>query len=654
MLLVLWGVVLGGSFAHRQMQRRAAAVAAEPVTTVQRGDDRPVRVYSGLVYTDTIGIEPNFRVAARETLEFASGWYELKDVEVSIFHAGEVAYGLVASDARYNPQLREAYVHGNAQLSLSKGIALRADGFELRGAERSFTSRGPVTFAAAGWGGVAGAVSGNTAENTVELTDNVTASWRGKDDGSVVVLAPRLAYQRQRAMVTLPQGVTLLYGQLQLTAAAAEMRMRGAEGPPETVQFGGGVAVDARFGDGSTVEVRGESLQLRLGEGGELELTVQPEERTGWVTARWTGKDGAVRTVTAWRLVGAGSATSGPQWLEGQGMVCVAESEPARAALRRLSADALRVDFGQGRPESATAWGNVRLESGAQWGEGDRLALTLTPRRSVLLPATDGRVRFGSPSLEARANRLESDPEGGLAAEGAVDGTLAQGRVFGGQAGPIQFAAARAISPPNGETLTLEGDARLWQGERLVRADRLDYRAADETVVARGNVVTVGPTRQQTSGGEESIVRIAARALTYEASTLTAVFEGDVRLADDRTDLTAQRVTGTFAPGGELILAIVEGGITLRERASGRMVAGQRARLIPQREEVEVWGEPVLIQEPNGNQMKAAHVVWRRREGVLAVEGGPESRSETLYRADQPLPTPRSAHRPAGRKPSIQ
>jgi lipopolysaccharide export system protein LptA len=655
LLLVLWLLVLGASVAERQMRRRGAAVQAEPTPAARRGEERPVRLHSGLVYTDTIGIEPNFRLAARETLEFASGWYELKDVEVSIFHAGEVAYGLVASDARYNPQLREAQAHGNAQLSLSKGIALRADGFDLRGADRSFSSRGPVTFAAAGWGGVAGAVSGSAGENTIQLKDDVTASWRRGEGSSVVVLAPSLTYNRRRGVVQLDNGVTVFHRQNQLLAGSGWMRLRGPDGPPEELVLSGGVTVEARFDDGSIVQAWGEEMELRRTEGGTLDLRILPRESSGWVRAAWAGADGARRTLSAWRVVGMGSEEGGLQWVEGQGLVCLEESEARGGVPRQVRADSLRVDLAGGRAESATAWGNVRLEMGPQWGEGERLLVTVATRRSVLVPAAGGRVRFGSDSLEGKADRLEWDAERGLIAEGSVSGTVARGAVMGGREGPVQFAAARAVSAQDGGTLTLEGDARLWQGERLVRADRLEHRAAEELVVGRGNVLTVGsaaPRRETTGSG--GVVRIAARALTYDAATMIATFEGDVRVVDEQAELAAQRVTATLGPGGELLLALFEGGLVARERAGGRTVAGQRARLVPGRDELEVWGDPVLITEAGGNQVKAAHLIWTRQDGVLRVLGGADSRSETLYHPERPLVNPRSSRQPPGRTPSKQ
>ena len=653
-LLVVWVAVLGASFAHRQLRRRGAAIEAEPTPMVRRGEERPVRLHSGLVYTDTIGIEPNFRVAARETLEFASGWYELKDVEVSIYHAGEVAYGLVANDAKYNPRLREAQARGNAQLSLSKGIALRADGFDVRGADRSFVSRGAVTFAAAGWGGVAGALSGNAADNRIELSGNVTASWRGGGGKALMVLTPAVTYDRRRASILLGGGVTLLHDRSQLVAAAAEMRLQGADRPPEAVVLTGGVAISARPGDGSVVEARGEEIELRLGEAGAINMTIQPQTSTGWVTTTWVGAEALVRTLSAWRVVGGGSEGAGLQWIEGQGTVCVTEVEGGGGATRHVRADALRIEMAGDRPETATAWGNVRIETGEQWSEGERLVVTLATQRSVLLPAARGRVRFGSKSLAGWADRIETDAEQGLVAEGAVSGSVVRGNVLGSSTGPVQFAAARAAWARDGGQLTLEGDARLWEGERLIRADRLEHRVAEEVVVARGGVVAVGPAAPRDGDDGGALVRISARSLTWDARTMIAVFEGDVWLADEQADIGAQRVTATFAPGGGVLLATFEGALTIRERASGRSVAGQRARLVAEQDVLEVWGEPVVVREPSGNQIKAAHLVWKRRDGVLSALSGADSRSETLYHPEQPLATPRRAGRPPGRTPSTQ
>ncbi len=116
-LLVLWVALLVASFLKRRFKQ---APPAEPVeaTMLAKGDEgQPVRVHKGFVYSDTLGIEPNFRIAAREAVEYASGWYEFSDVQVSLYHEGRVVYGLVADRLKFDPTSHEAETSGRAEVS---------------------------------------------------------------------------------------------------------------------------------------------------------------------------------------------------------------------------------------------------------------------------------------------------------------------------------------------------------------------------------------------------------------------------------------------------------------------------------------------------------------------------------------------------------
>jgi len=102
LLLLVWLGVVAASFLRRQIDRRPPTGKVEIDDGSAAAGDQPVRVHKGFVYTDTVGVEPNFRVAADQTVEFASGWFELRDVELTLYHGGEVAYGLTAKRARLN------------------------------------------------------------------------------------------------------------------------------------------------------------------------------------------------------------------------------------------------------------------------------------------------------------------------------------------------------------------------------------------------------------------------------------------------------------------------------------------------------------------------------------------------------------------------
>ncbi len=229
LLLIAWVAVLVGLFVRGRVQRgMGVAPTGEQAGEEGEDGDKTVRVHKGFVYADTLGVEPNFRVATRETVQFASGWYELRDIEVSMYHRGEVAYGLVAEKARFNQKLREAHATGGAQVSLGSGVVVRADGFVFRGGERVLESTGPVTFAGPGWGGVGGGMRCTLADNNVEIHGGLSLAARDDRGGgpSLVLLAPTAHYSRGESVVTFPAGLTVLREGLRLRGAGAVLAHR--------------------------------------------------------------------------------------------------------------------------------------------------------------------------------------------------------------------------------------------------------------------------------------------------------------------------------------------------------------------------------------------------------------------------------------------
>ncbi len=636
-LLLAWVGVLVVSFAERRLRHRAPMNEAEVEDVGPQGEDQAVRVHRDFVYTDTIGIEPNFRIAARETIEFASGWYELRDVEISIYNRGEVAYGLAADVARYQKEKNEAVVRGEAQLSLAGGATMRAEGFVLHGRERLLESLGPVTFAGPGWAGVAGRASSTLADDTFELSDRVTLSWQsseGTDDG-FVLLAPRLRYVRRRAEMLFPEGVTVLRGMLRLHAADGTTQLSGPEGRPQRVRLNGGVDLRGTLGDGSEVSGDALSADVTIRADGDMALSLAENPATGWVTMEWRSPGGVGwRRLQAWRIVGEGDSNDW-RWLEGQGLACLTEYMAA-APGRHLESPRLRVDFASGKPSVATAEDGVTIEWGERWARGETMNASFSTSSMTLRPAPGDRVELGGPGLEARCDELAADPDAGLVAEGDVTGSMERGTLWAQEGEVVRFAAGTLRFDRTGDIVVLETDARIWQGERLLRADTLTYDTARATVAGHGNVV-VTATVPGAGGGP---ARISSRRLNYDERASLVTFEGGVALQDARSVVKAQRLVVTLGPDGEVLLGVFEGGVTITEIATSRTITAKRARMVADEDLVELWGEPVLVQEPSGNQIKAQHLKWMRATDSLVVVGGEDNPSETLYHPEKATPTP--------------
>jgi lipopolysaccharide export system protein LptA len=645
-LLALWVAVLVGSYVQRHFRRPPPPEQVEAEPTPVAGGEQPIRVHKGFVYSDTLGIEPNFRIAAREAVEFSSGWYEFHDVQVSLYHEGRVAYGLTAEGLRYNPAKHEAQTMGSAELSLSGGVALRASGFTLGGPGRMLQSTGPVTFAGPGWGGLAGGAQSSLAKNTMKLHGGVSVTWQeaGAAAGSsVTLLAPSLNYDRKRALVSFPDGVTILRGRLQAKAARGEMQLSKAEGELRRLTLEGPVRVDGTLDDGGEVSARAGTAEIDALPQGRYRFAAQPLATSGWVEVAWAQASAGWRDFTAWRLVGEGSQSAW-EWLEGQGLACAQELRKDEEP-QRVHANRMRLIFDAGRARSVKASEEVRVESGEDWAEGGELEFSLLSRSFTLLPEKRKRVMLGGSDMTAWCDRLQGEEGGTVMAQGQVIGLLERPPTPRGKEEPVRFAAATATASEGGDHLVLEGDARLWQGEQLVRADRLDYDRTKEVVSGRGNVLTTA--QEIGKNGRGSGMEVRAKELHYDRAAGMATYEGDVTLKDAQARASCQRLDATLDANGNLVLANLDGGVSVRDVRTARTMTGQRARFVVNEGFFEMWGNPVLVQDPSGDQVKADHLKWLRESNTVVVLGTEENPSETLYHANRPSPAPR----PTGRKP---
>ncbi len=647
LLLVVWLGVVAASFLRRQIERRPATGRVELDDGGATPGEQPVRVHKGFVYTDTVGVEPNFRVAANQTVEFASGWFELRDVEFTLYHGGEVAYGLTAKRARLNRDKREAIATGDVRLSLGGGIAVSAAGFSLKGQERMLESQGPATFAGTGLGGLAGGVTCSLADNSVEFVNGVSVAWReqGEDSPSVVLLTPRATYSRKLARIDFPEGATILRGTLRIRGGATSVQLKQAEGELSSISIDEPVELAGQIGDGTTLAGRSGRMEVEVLEGGRLRLTAEPVSDLGWVNLQMRDPAQGWRDVSAWRLVGEGTKSNW-EWIEAQGLACI-DDFPLHDEPRYLSADRARLEMESGRPSSAVAEGSVEISAGPQWAKGGKLLFSLRSRTFNMRPAARRRVSVGSSEVECVCDQLESVDGKSVVARGNVSGVLRRGVLWGSAGTPVRFAAETAVVMANGARLDLDGEARLWQGDRLVRSDHIDFERDSEVLNALGKVVTLARmTSQGAKQGE--LVQLRARSMQYQHESGVAVYEGEVVFEDSQSKATCQRLTVTLSDEGQVLLAILDGGVTVTERATARVIKGQTARMDTVKDILEIVGTPVLVQEPGGDQIKANRLEWRRSLGTLAVFGADGSPTETIYHPPTPAPTPNAATKPKG------
>ena len=455
------------------------------------------------------------------------------------------------------------------------------------------------------------------------------------------MLAPRVVYERKQALIRFENGLTALKGKLRARTGRAEIQLAGPEGELRRATFEAPVLLDGVLDDGSNIEAAAGTTVLDGLPNARYRLTADPAPGVGWAAATWADHVGDWREFRAWWLVGEGSRTAW-EWLEGQGLTCatdLARSDDPRT----VRAARTRLIFEGGRAVKALASDDVRVDIGQQWAEGAELEMSLVGRTFNLRPAPGQRVAMGSPDGQSWCDQLGGAQGGDVVAQGQVTGSLNGSSHPSKDAVPIRFAAATATASEGGDRLKLQDDARLWQGNRLLRADRLDYDRSHDVVTGEGNVLTTA--RAAEKGGEGGVVEVTSRGMRYERGAGLITYEGDVHLDDQKALAKCQRLLANLDSSGNLVTADLEGGVTITDRATGRVLSGQKARFMVEDGFFEVWGDPVLLKEAGGNQVKANHLQWHRASNTVVVLGVEDKPSETLYHSAQGRPTPKGPRR---------
>ncbi|MGV8042128.1 MAG: hypothetical protein AB2L07_19390 [Thermoanaerobaculaceae bacterium] len=643
-LLLVWLTGLVAVFIQRQLTSKPLQDPdlVEPPPTSD--GDRPVRIQKGVQFNQTYGPELSFRIAASEGAEYDSGWAELTGVQVTFYSEGRVSYGLTADKGRFHVARKEARTVGETLLSLRGGIAVRAGGFVYKGNELQLDSEGPVALAGPGWAGVAEHARAQLRDDVLELSGGVSLGLRREGESrTLVLLTPRLRYERKRALVVFPEGLDLLQEGLTARAAGARLQLAEEEGEPRRLDLVGPVRLSGQMPDGSPVDGEVGDASVERADDGRLRLAAAAMPTPGWVRVRWLDAVVGWQELVAWRLVGEGTPQAW-EWLEGQGQSCGFQVGVAGDGTRRIEAERLRLVFEAGRPASAVATSQVLVESGARWARGGNLDVSLATRAFILLPQLPQRVTIGDVQLDAWCDRLEGAPDGTVVATGKVGGILRRPAGTAGSEGPTRFASNSAELPPGGGAVKLAGDARVWQQDRLVRADLLRYDPSRDEVTGEGQVLTRAPLAQR-AGADASELVVRARRLQYRRSAGEMVYEGEVEVDDVRGRARCGRLVVRMDETGKARTVELESGVSVTEVSTGRVLTGQRGRVDVAEDLLEMWGTPVVVKEADGNQIKGDRLAWRRQTGNVVVTGGEDSPSETLYHPVDRTASPTPARR---------
>ncbi|MDE3108354.1 MAG: LPS export ABC transporter periplasmic protein LptC [Acidobacteriota bacterium] len=379
-------------------------------------------------------------------------------------------------------------------------------------------------------------------------------------------------------------------------------------------------------------------------------------------------KGGETTTLTAQKLAAEVGRNGAIEKLFAHSGVTIRRQTTAGVPLT-ISAPELAVTVGsRGQWRAADATGGVRMQ------QGDQQA---TANSARIDRATNAIRLEGSPSIIDRESRTTAQgmafnqQSGVLEASGGVISTYlpsADQQAVSLGAGPAHISADALTGSATSGQITYSGHVRLWQGQSILEADRIDVWRDLKKMQASGNVVAVfpqsaagpsipkfpRPVNKPADGSDPARWKIRAPLLTYWAGEGRARLEDGVVADSSQGTLHSQTLDVYFGqpvnPSGEpaggqpetlaktrgtrqLERAIAQGGVVIEQ--GDRKGMAQRAEYTASDGKFVLSGGEPTITDGSSNTATGTSLTFYVASDTILIDSQEGSRTLTRHKVEK-------------------
>ena len=315
----------------------------------------------------------------------------------------------------------------------------------------------------------------------------------------------------------------------------------------------------------------------------------------------------------------------------------------ANRGTQNISAERLNAAFNQKTQdvESFEAFGD------AKFSERDRNAIA----NQITFAAADETVRLrgGEPTVwdaqaRARAGEIDWDTRAEKSfLRGKVSTTYYSQKQtggatpFGNSGAPVFLTAENAEFNHSAETALYTGNARAWQENNYVRADRLFIKQKDGQLLGDGKVQSLLYNAKRRENGKESSVPAFASAdkMIYSRSNNTLRYEGGVDIRQGTDRITAGAASVLMNDKNEVAQTVAETNVVVTQ--PNRRASGDFAQYTAENESIVLRGNPARIEDAESGSTQGAQMTVFLRENRVVGESKPAGqtgtgRSRTIYK----------------------
>ena len=207
---------------------------------------------------------------------------------------------------------------------------------------------------------------------------------------------------------------------------------------------------------------------------------------------------------------------------------------------------------------------------------------------------------------------------------------MANAAPFASSDKPVFVTSDAAEFDHAAETATYTGNARGWQENNYVRADRLFIKQADGKFLADGNVQSVVYNAKQKQKGKESSVPVfaSAKSMAYDRDTRLIQYRENVDIRQGTDRLTSGSADVYLNENNELSKTLAEKGVVITQ--PGRRATGNWVQYASSDEVAILRGDPATVSDAVNGSSQSSEITFLMRENRVISEG--KSKQNTLGR----------------------
>lgn len=616
-------------------------------------------------YTFTEREKPLFRIRGESIRADEKGIVYLDGVGLTIYDQQGRPYHVESRRATFRRDTNEGQLQGDVFLKGPEGLELRTARLDLRRKGRLLVApKEPVEIRYAGKYIVRSAkLQVDVQQELYVLGGGVKVETLPGAETPGSLTSQRLVYERKKRWLRVEGNSDLRRGADRLSSGRLAAKLSDDEGSLKFVRALQGVtgqtrgALAALGGEQggaqqpTTINFSGRDLAVVLQpEGNEVRRVELEAVKKGKAVIESVG-GGLTRTMRAWRFEGI-LQNGVMDAAEAFGGVEIRERGGPRGGTRQAESQKATADFRpDGQLASADLIGDVIYRDGEVTARGDRGSLDLEAGRGDFTGApvdiVSPRGRVKAPRVVYNTDQKIINARGGVRAVlEKTSETALSGTPLGGGEGPVTVESQEAFwrQEPTSSFL-FRGDVRAWRGKNLLLAPELRGDKDQSTLTATGGVKTRWIPDSTPSAAasrpaarpqgkpaqakaNQAPIEVAASEMLYKDGTGQLTYTGNVRVEQEARTLTCQRLEVELKQAQkderEVETMTCTGDTKLNDPATGRKIDGQRAVYHVAERQMEMFGEPVTMQDREGNVVRGRRLFYFMDDGKVEIKGGGE------------------------------